>query len=462
MPNSSQLAVKTQWTLSLFNNLIKDLFHPLAVAGTAKTLASHAITVAPANGEGFYTVDTQGSAAWDTLYTITGGNDGDIIYLLQANASRSVLLTTAGNLGLPAGGALCLSATIPLGFRYNGTLSKWQSLNIFDPSLVQVYNNDASTLNQADIVVIDPTASSAGLVAVKTTTAAGDYRAIGVVVSPTIPSAGNGFIAIANKQLINVTGAVAFGHSLAASTTAHYAADTGGGGKAPGVIGWALGTQASGNGQIWAMISPNPQYWTAAQTLTQKYGNNDVSTSGSQAAATNVVNTAPNQLLLFACFNAATLSSPTWNSQTPTQVQAASASLAYLGYLLGAAAASASFMVSLSSNTAAGVALALNGINQGGGANTFGTWANQNGAGSSVSLTVTCNPGDLVVCIVTVRGTGVTFSGRNQTSVETAVGTNTAYDVQSAVATGTSVTFALTIGGTITHFSADGVALHSA
>jgi hypothetical protein len=291
-------------------------------------------------------------------------------------------------------------------------------------------------------------------------TVANDMRAFGVVVGASVNSHASGIVAIGGTiQSINVTGAVVFGHSLTTSATAHYAQDSGGGGWAPGVIGFALAAQASGTGTINALIKPYPLFYTAAQVITQKYSAVDVAAAGG-TIITNVVNVTPNQLLLFFGYNANTFTVPLWNALTPTQVQAASATVSYIGYLLGSGAATANWTGNWYNNTAGAVALALNGINQ---STAFGTWANQNGTtGTAVNITVTCNPGDLVICALCARGTSLTFSGRNQTLVITQLGTGNAVDVQSAVATGNSVNFTWTIGGTPSHWSADGVAIKSA
>jgi hypothetical protein len=330
-----------------------------------------------------------------------------------------------------------------------------------DQIYVAVYNNDASTLNQNDAVVIDPSYTT-GL-AVKTSTVVGDMRAVGVVISASISSHSTGIVAFGRLiTQINVNGAVVFGHSLIIGANAHYAQDSGGGGTGYGVIGFALAANASGNATIAVLLDPHPLFMTAAQVITQKYGANDFP-SGGATIISNAVNIAPNQVMLFFTFTRASgFTVPLWNGQTPTQVQAAANNAAYIGYLLGAGPATANFTGNITVYTGAGIVLALNGINQGGGAATFGTWVHQNSPGASISLTVTCVPGDKVIGAVTIYGTAITFTGKNQTTELSAAGTNTALDVQSAVATGTSVTFTWTVGGAIGYGSVDGVALHSA
>jgi hypothetical protein len=336
-----------------------------------------------------------------------------------------------------------------------------------DKLYISFYNNDGATLNGGDPISFDPSYTS-GLGCVGSIVAS-DQRCIGTVKAGTTVSSHATGLALCPGfiiQSVNVTGAVVFGHSLVASTSLHYAQDSGGGAITYGSIGWALAANVSGTAAINALcIRSNPLYYVAAQVITQKYSGQGAYSSGTIIA--NVVNVTPNQCLLFFDVVSTNGSMPTnsWNSLTPTALQTgAVAGAAYVGALLGAGAATADYVVGTSGTSGykSAVVLAMNGINQGGGAASFGTIANQNGNGASVNVTVTCAPGDKVICAVTAVGTSLTFSGGNQTSELSVVAANSGVDVQSAVATGTSVNFTLTIGGSITHWSADGLALKSA
>lgn len=65
---------------------------------STKIIASGAVAL---NGPGRYAIDTEGSAASDTLKTITGLVDGDEILLLPASPARSVKIADGiGNLRL--------------------------------------------------------------------------------------------------------------------------------------------------------------------------------------------------------------------------------------------------------------------------------------------------------------------------------------------------------------------------
>jgi hypothetical protein len=332
---------------------------------------------------------------------------------------------------------------------------------------VAVYNNDASTLAQYAAVILDP--SYTADLAVKSSTIPGDMRAFGVVMSPSISSHATGIVAFGRvKTSILVNGPVAFGHSLQIGPNAQRAQDAGGGGMiGAGSLGVALGTNVSGDATISVLLDPHPLFFTAAQVITQKYGGNDLSGSGTICGS--VVNITPNQLLLFGVFDySGGFTVPLWNGQTPAVLQAYSAgSVAYLGTLLGAGAATANFTGTFATAGGVGVAIALNGINQGGGAATFGTVAhNSYSASGAISITVACAPGDMVICTILISGSGTApgISAENQTITEKAIGTGTAYEVMQAIATSTSITFNATIAGTGANLrcSMDGLALHTA
>lgn len=64
-------------------------------SGTEYTLVSNAITLSTSR---YIHLDTQGNAALDTLTTITGGSEGDIVIIVLENLSRAVALLSGGNL----------------------------------------------------------------------------------------------------------------------------------------------------------------------------------------------------------------------------------------------------------------------------------------------------------------------------------------------------------------------------
>jgi hypothetical protein len=93
----------------------------------ARTIATGAIPIK--SNFSSYTVDTEGSVATDDLDTITGGRNGQIIYLLSANIARSVILKSGtGNIIVPYGGNLALSTTTPTMLRYDGT--NWRPIAV--------------------------------------------------------------------------------------------------------------------------------------------------------------------------------------------------------------------------------------------------------------------------------------------------------------------------------------------
>ena len=329
-----------------------------------------------------------------------------------------------------------------------------------------VHNNDVVTLNQGDPVILDSSYTAGGIIGVRTSSVASDPRGFGVVSYASIVAGANGFIAIGNYQLVNVTGVVVFGHTLGISTTPHYAYDVGGGGIFYGMIGRAVQTNGGGTGQILAQIVSNPLFYTAAQVITNSYGATQIA-SGAQTLCASVVSVTPNQLLLFGAFNSAgTFTVPLWNAQTPAVLQAYSgAAQSYIGAGLGWGAATSNYTGNFSAGSSVAFAIALNGINQGGGASTFGAVVHQAySAAGTITLVVTCVPGDLVVCLILVAGAGGTpgISAENQPIVEKSFAAATGYEVMKAIATGNSVTFTATLAGSTPSTSMDGFALHSA
>lgn len=93
---------------------LASLFAP---AMSTRTIAAGVISVIH---KGFVRVDTEGAAASDLLDTINGGYEGQVIALGIVSASRTVQLTTAGNLAI--GGPITITATSTLVLlRYDGT-----------------------------------------------------------------------------------------------------------------------------------------------------------------------------------------------------------------------------------------------------------------------------------------------------------------------------------------------------
>ena len=86
------------------------------------TIASGAITVTGAN----HTVDTEADAGSDSLDTINGGGDGQILYLRQENSARDIIVTNAGNIVTPDGLSFNLRDTNnSTHMLYDTATSKW-------------------------------------------------------------------------------------------------------------------------------------------------------------------------------------------------------------------------------------------------------------------------------------------------------------------------------------------------
>ena len=97
----------------------------LSGSATALTIATGAITLT--NNSSSYVLDTEGAAATDDLDTISGGQDGQIIILNSANASRNVVVKhNTGNIYNPNAFDITLDLTTDLVvLRYNATAVKW-------------------------------------------------------------------------------------------------------------------------------------------------------------------------------------------------------------------------------------------------------------------------------------------------------------------------------------------------
>lgn len=397
MPNSSQLAVKTQWTLGLFNNLIKDIFRPIAMPGAAQTLASNTITLNPANGEGYYTVDTSGGGPVDTLITINGGSDGDIVYLLQANAARSVQLSAAGNILMPASwaGGLTLSATIPIGFRYNATLTKWIILSLFDPTAEFWKNNSGGSLSQGNVVTFD----KSGVTFFKTTTIQGDKGVLGVVVDSQIGNGAWGWIGVGGRRKVLLNAAVTVGQALITSTVAGLAIPNGGAVQ-DGYIGYVVDATGSPSYCL-AEIHPNTNRTGGQATYVRQLpfsgslGGAGTVTSGSFQSDGN------NRLLVLIVGDSASNAtwSCTWNGQALTLLNSSAYSYFKIYYLLAPAVTSATCSVTLTggsvpANTVNACLFMFNDVNQSSPISDAGTATNTS---STPSISGSVIPGDYVL-----------------------------------------------------------------
>lgn len=93
------------------------------------TLATDTLALAVANMTRYVVVDTEGAAATDNLSTISGGSDGQMIYLMAANAARVITVKhNVGNIKLWSGSDAVLAADKVLKLFYNG--SNWSDVYI--------------------------------------------------------------------------------------------------------------------------------------------------------------------------------------------------------------------------------------------------------------------------------------------------------------------------------------------
>jgi hypothetical protein len=321
------------------------------------------------------------------------------------------------------------------------------------PGVNWAYNNDGTALAYGDPVAIDPSYTS-GL-AVKMPTSTGDLRVCGVALAP-IASGSSGPISMGdNVQSINVTGTVVFGHSLVSSASAHYAQDSGGGGWGPGVIGFALGAQASGTGTISALIKPYPLYYGLGTTIIRSAGNPSVGIGG--PLFTSAISDGTNRLMLVFASDSGAISGVAFNAGSFTAFQGNP----YFGYLLPSAA-NANITASSFPNNGSAIEVFLNGVNQG---TPVGTYAAASGSSTTPSVTINCNPGDLVVAGFVVQGNAtwsVSGRGAGQTNLQdTSANSWEHMVVDYAIATGNNITFTWTLSVSEV-WKAVGVAVKSA
>jgi len=430
MPNSSQLAVKTQWTLSLFNNLIKDIIRPIAMPGAGKTLASNTITLTPANGEGYYTVDTSGAGPVDTLTTINGGSDGDIVYLLQANAARSVQLSAAGNILMPASwaGGLTLSATIPIGFRYNATLTKWIILSLFDPTAEFWKNNSGGSLSQGNVVTFD----KSGITQFKTTIIQGDKGVLGVVLDSQIGNGAWGWIGVGGRRKVLLNAAVTVGQALITSTVAGLAIPNGGS-QQDGYIGYVVDATGSPSYCL-AEIHPNTNRTggqaTIVTTTIANYVN--VPTAGTPQTLLSAFSSSGNNRLIVAVVHWYQSANPnitafTWNGYALSAAGVESSSGnggCAVYYLLAPVVGTGDFVITMNASGARVdlVAILMNDINQ---STPVGTPVIAQGTSANPAVACSCTPGDYVLGIFEgIVNQSVSSRGAGQTNIDTENNTN--------------------------------------
>lgn len=109
------------------NNLIVGdaAWDQLNYGQDTKTISSDAITVTKT----YNVIDTEGAAASDNLATINGGNDGDILILIAANAGRIITLKNGtGNIVTSTNADITLSSTRALMLFKSG--SYWSDLSV--------------------------------------------------------------------------------------------------------------------------------------------------------------------------------------------------------------------------------------------------------------------------------------------------------------------------------------------
>ena len=101
----------------------------ISLKETELTIASGVITITT----GTHTVDTESNAASDDLDTINGGTKGMRLSIVAANSARTVNLTNAGNIDVPAAGiALNNGVSTIADLLYSEVAGKWILLSFQD------------------------------------------------------------------------------------------------------------------------------------------------------------------------------------------------------------------------------------------------------------------------------------------------------------------------------------------
>jgi hypothetical protein len=308
-----------------------------------------------------------------------------------------------------------------------------------------VYNNDSVTLNGGAPVSFDPTYTS-GL-GVKGSVTAYDPRCIGTVkAGTTIASHASGLILAPWYviQNVSVTGAVAFGHILVPSGTIQYYQD-GGVAVTTGMVGFALQTNPSGTASISALLRPAmPSYYAAGTVVVRSPVNSAVASGTGTTAIASAISDGTNRLMLLFMFNNFSGSAGAFSAGSFTQFQNGGVGKQYFGALLAPALATANVTATVSSYAGVAALVFLNGVNQ---STPTRTYADATGTGTAVSVTVACQPGDLVIAGFSVPNATCTVSARGagQTNLGVAQGDGMTTVVDVAIATGTSITFTWTI-----------------
>lgn len=99
-----------------------------AAVETELTIASGEITPTAS----LHLVDTEGDAASDDLDTINGGCRGEVLTLIAASGARTVNVTNAGNINVPAAGIALIGSSKIAQFIYREGSARWELLSFQD------------------------------------------------------------------------------------------------------------------------------------------------------------------------------------------------------------------------------------------------------------------------------------------------------------------------------------------
>ena len=114
--------------------------------------------------KGYHTIDTESDGATDDLDTISGGSDGDIIFISAEHDDRTVIIKNeTGN--IHCGGDIYLdTAHKVVSLMYNATLTEWHSIGAYSVERTMVRN----TFEYPDTTNWEPAVTGATLAQNKT------------------------------------------------------------------------------------------------------------------------------------------------------------------------------------------------------------------------------------------------------------------------------------------------------
>lgn len=289
-----------------------------------------------------------------------------------------------------------------------------------------LYNKSGGSLAEGDVVIWDIANASS----ITTTALEGHRRIAGVIMTGGANNAQVWLAPYGCVCTVKVTGAVPIGAALITSTTATRA-KANGGSTQPGLLGYALTSNPSGNGTVSAIICPTYDKFGSNITIV-----NAQTSSGTTGGGTDVVAisgmtcSGTNRLLVAMLMNdssAGSFSNVKYGASTMTiagQIQSGSKSIACLAYLLNPTAGSANITYTITTGAVRTQGICLDGVNQ---STPVRTGVTGSGTGTAISIGPgSGQPGDMALGVAVSGNTSNTPSARGagQVNLDTTTGIN--------------------------------------